>query len=241
MKLYSAIKSRPVHFRLLHARDKVPVRQQLVNPETNAVVPYAETRRAWQTAEGELVMLKPEELEALVPESTRNIQLRGFFPSTTIDHRWYDRPYYLGPDADGDTGNYTALVGALEAEGVEGLASWVMRKKAYIGALRVYRGHPVLISLRHADQVVLGNELRPPTGRAPAKRELEMARKLVAMLESDFEPEEYRNEYRERVMDMLERKRKGGRIVKKPVKAKQASPDLAAALESSLESVRKRA
>lgn len=241
VKLYSAIADRPIHFRLLHAKDKVPVRQQWVNPGTNAIVAHADTHRAWQTAEGELVMLQPEELEKLVPESSRDIRLRYFFRASAIDHRWYDRPYYLGPDPEGDSGSYAALIAALEAEQLEGLANWVMRKKEYFGALRLYRGYPVLVSLRHANQVVLGRELKPPTGKPLAKREMDMGRQLIAMLESDFEPEEYSNQYRERVLKMLEKKRKGGRISKTAVKRKAPSPDLEVALASSLDSARKRA
>lgn len=136
VKLYSAVEDRSVHFRLLHADDYTPVRQILVNPHTDEVEPYQKTYRGYPTHEGHWVMLRPEELSALEPEPSRDIEILRFLPPKAIDHRWYLRPYYLGPD--GATDAYFALAAALEREGKEALARWVMRKKEYLGALRAH-------------------------------------------------------------------------------------------------------
>src|SRR5690554_1251956 len=117
VKLYSAIQDRGVHFRLLHEKDHSPVRQAMVNPETDEIVPYAETRRAYRTDEGSLVMFSQDELKALQPDSGRDIEIIQFMPPTLIDHRWYDRPYYLGPD--GSEPPYIALATALERSAKE--------------------------------------------------------------------------------------------------------------------------
>src|SRR5690554_4922940 len=98
VKLYSAVEDRDVHFRLLHESDRVPVRQQLVNPDTDEVVPYEDTRRGLATDDGELVVFEGDELDALEPEASRDIEVLAFLPHEEIDHRWYLRPYYLGPD-----------------------------------------------------------------------------------------------------------------------------------------------
>ncbi|MEC9482783.1 MAG: Ku protein, partial [Halomonas sp.] len=196
VKLYSAVQDRSVHFRLLHAKDRSPVEQAMVNPQNDEVVPYARTRRAYPTDEGSLVILDNEELDALAPEQTRDIEVTRFLPSGAIDHRWYNRPYYLGPD--GSEEDYFALIEALERSGREGLARWVMRKKAYVGALRLHQGYPMLMSLRHDEEVVALDTLSEPGGARLDDKELDMAQQLIGMLEAPFEPQQYHDEYRER-------------------------------------------
>lgn len=97
VKLYSAVEDKSVSFRLLHREDGVPVRQALVNPETNEVVEYSDSQRGFVTDKGELVTLDDEELEELEPESSRTIEISRFVPSDSVESRWYLRPYYLGP------------------------------------------------------------------------------------------------------------------------------------------------
>ena len=239
VKLYSAVQDRSVHFRLLHEKDHSPVRQAMINPDTGKAVPHAETRRAYRTAEGSLVMFDKEELEALEPDSGRDIEIVSFLPPQAIDHRWYDRPYYLGPD--GSDSLYFALAEALERSGKEGLAHWVMRKKSYIGALRLHCGVPMLMSLRHAEQVVPVDALEPPKGKALDAKELDMARQLIGMLEAEFDPHEYHDEYRERVLELIEAKRLGKRVKVTLIRRREATDDLAQALEASLKKERKRA
>lgn len=234
IKMFSAIEDRDVHFRLLHRKDKLPVKQAMVNPETDSIVPYAETKRAFVTDEGDLVMLDREELDALEPEKSRDIDILHFLPQHEIDHRWYDRPYYLGPDGAND--EYFALAAGLESAKMEGLAHWVMRNKEYIGALRVHDGYPMLMSLRHAEEVIPVESLEAPSGKPLDEKELSMARQLIAMLEAKFEPQEYRDEYRERVLKMLEAKKAGHTVKVVPFRKRAPSEDLTAALEASLRS-----
>lgn len=234
VKLYSGIEDRDVHFRLLHRKDKFPVKQAMVNPQTDAIVPYAETKRAYVTDAGDLVMLEKDELDALAPEKSRDIDVMHFLPQHEIDHRWYDRPYYLGPD--GASEEYFAMTAGLESSGMEGLAHWVMRNKEYIGALRVHDGYPMLMSLRHAEEVIPVESLQAPTGKPLDERELAMARQLISMLEAKFEPEKYRDEYRERVLEMLEAKQQGRTVKVLPFRRRAPSEDLTAALEASLRS-----
>jgi DNA end-binding protein Ku len=243
VKLYSAVTDRTVHFRLLHRKDQVPVRQQLINPDTDRIVPFSEALRAYPTDSGELVLLDKKELEKQVPRASRDIEILYFLDAREIDHRWYDRPYYLGPDGAGDA--YHALAAALEGDGDDspvGVARWTMRNKIYNGALRLYQGYPMLMSLRNAEEVVPVESLEAPSGKELDERELGMARQLIAMLEAPFEPEQYRDEYRDRLMDFIETKRKGGTITTMPPqRQKAASNDLANALEASLKNLRRSA
>jgi DNA end-binding protein Ku len=236
VKLYSAVEDRTVHFRLLHKADQAPVKQAMINPDTERVVPIRDTWRAYSTGEGYQVLLSSGELEALKPEPSRDIQVLSFLPADAIDHRWYDRPYYLGPDNAVD--RYTALAQVLAQSGREALVHWVMRNKEYYGTLTVYRGYPMLISLRHTEQVVSTDELQAPTGKPLDDKELAMARQLIGMLNADFSPEEYQDEYRERVLELVDKKQRGGSVKRAPPVKKEASDDLTRALEASLKGAR---
>ncbi|MCA1779259.1 MAG: hypothetical protein LC637_07750 [Xanthomonadaceae bacterium] len=240
VKLYSAIEDRNIRFRILNRADSRPVRQAMVNPETDEIVPHDETRRAYVAENGDRTILNSDELDALEPEPSREIEILAFLPVSQIDHRWYDRPYYLGPD--GNSAAYFAFAEAMENSELEGLARWVMRGKSYIGALRLHQGYPVLMSLRHADEVVSAENLEAPGGSALNPKELEMARQLIGMLAADLDLSDFHDAYRDRVVKLIESKAKGGPRLKlvKPSK-KKPSEDLTRALQESLQSVRKSA
>jgi DNA end-binding protein Ku len=208
VKLYSAVQDRTVHFRLLHKADKQPVKQKLVSSGSGDVVDYGEVRKAYPLTRGRMVALEKEELEKLEPKDSRDIEITRFVGPHEIDHRMYSRAYYLGPD--GNQKAYFAAAAALEKKKKEGVARWTMRDKEYIGALRAEDGYLMLIVLRHADEIIAADALKPPSGRALQKRELDMATQLVTALHGEFDPTEYRDEYRARVMELVEAKAAGG-------------------------------
>jgi DNA end-binding protein Ku len=238
VKLYSAVQDRGVSFRLLDAETERPVKQRMVNPVTGDAVPYEEIRRGFELDDGVFVVLDDEELEALQPEKSRDIEVTRFLDPSVISHQWYDRPYHLGPDEDREA--YYALTEALEREEKEGLARWTMRNKEYVGALRAEDGHLVLITLRHAEEVIPAESLEPPRGREPDERELKMAEQLVSALEDEFDPEEYRDEYRDRVLELVAAKAEGKTLEFPEPRRRQAEGDLAQSLEASLAAARER-
>lgn len=239
VKLYSAVKDHDIRFRLLHKTDKTPVKQELVSSESGEVVEYAEVRKALPVARGRMVLLEKEELQTLSPEESRDIEVTRFVNIGDIDHRWYERPYFLGPD--GDAKSYFAAAKALANKKKEGVARWVMRDRAYIGALREEQGFLMLITLRHADEIIAAESLKPPSGRALQKREIEMAEQLVGALHAEFDPEQFRDDYRDRVMDLIETKAAGKKpkVVKFRPKAKETD-DVAGALEASLAGMKRK-
>jgi len=240
VKLYSAVQDSGVHFRMLHRKDREPVKQAMVNPLTDEVVPYERIRKAWASEGGDLVVLETGELKALEPEPSRDILVERFLPRGTVDPRWYERPYYLGPDGSSEA--YFALGQALEEGGYEGLAHWTMRNREYVGALSVHEGYPMLMALRHAEEVVPAEALEPPGGKPLDTRELQMARQLIGMLEAEFNPTEYKDEYRERVLKLIETKRKGGKLKVVPFRPrKPVEKDLGDVLAASLAQVKKSA
>jgi DNA end-binding protein Ku len=231
VKLYSAVQDRSVSFRLLDAKRKEPVKQQMVDPQSGKVVDSSEVRRAYETDEG-LVVLSDEDLAQLEPEPSRDIEIERFVPPEQITHQWYDRPYYLGPDES--EASYSALAEALRRKELEGVARWVMRKKDYVGALRVEGDYLMLITLRHAGEVVPASALTPPAGRDLDQRELQMARQLIAAMEDDLDLAAYRDEYRERVLELVQAK-EAGKVVEFPkAPRKEREKSLADVLERSL-------
>jgi DNA end-binding protein Ku len=243
VKLYSAVEDRTVHFNLLDRDAGSRVKQRMVVPSSGDPVPREEIRKGFETRPGEFVVLSDEEVEELSPEASRDIEITRFVPEAEVDHTWYDRPYSLGPDDSGgdDVGrDYFALAEALAKRGREGVARWVMRNKEYVGALRAEGDHLALITLRHPGEVIPADALSPPGGRKLDAKELDMAEQLVDALADDFEPESYADDYRERVMELLEAKAGGETIeVKAPEPEKEESDDLAGALEASLAGLKK--
>jgi DNA end-binding protein Ku len=237
VRMYSAAQDKDVHFHMLHERDQERVRQRMVHPGTGEEVPRDQIRRGFEVEPGTFVLLTPEELEQLTPEASREISVTHFVPRDAIDQAWYVRPYYLGPD--GEDARYAALAAALEKEGRAGVAHWVTRKKQYSGALHGRDGRLVLLTMRPAEEVVDVSQLEAPGGRPLDKRELQLAEQLVSALTADFDPAAFRDEHRDRVLELIEAKRTGGKIHKPRVPRKAEPASLATALAASLKHVRK--
>jgi DNA end-binding protein Ku len=207
VKLYAAVQDTTPHFRLLHGADRAPVQQQMIDPVRGEPVPKEQIQKGLQVTEGVFVVLTDEDQQALEPEPSRAIHVEQLVDPDRVDPRWFNRPYYLGPD--GDEEGYFALAQALERRGRLGIARWVMRKKGYQGALQARNGYLMLETLRHAEEMVGLERIQPPAERTPDPRELKLAEQLVAALEDRFEPEAYHDEYRERVMALIEDKAHG--------------------------------
>jgi len=238
VKMYSAVQDRAVHFRMLDAKRREPVKQHMIDPDSGKVVESEKIRRAFEGDEGQLVILEEEELEKVLPKPSREIEITRFLPPGQITHQWYDRPYYLGPDEE--EGRYFALAQALRKRKVEALARWVMRNKEYVGALRAEGDYLMLITLRHAGEVIPASALEAPRGRELDAREVAMARQLVASMEDRFDIAAWHDEYRERVVELVEAKA-AGKVLKFPT-APARNPELSLAdvLEQSVAATRKR-
>lgn len=238
VKLYSAVTNRTVHFRLLHKTDKQPVKQQLVSSDSGEAIEYGEVKKAFPLTRGRMVLLEKEELEKLEPKDSRDIEITRFVNLGDIDHRWYERAYYLGPD--GDQKGYFAAAAALERKKKEGVARWVMRDKSYVGALRAEGGYLMLITLRHAEEIISADALQPPAGRALAAREVEMASQLLTALHDEFDPTQFHDEYRARVMELIETKAAGRKPKVVKFRPKTDTDDVTDALAASLAGMKKR-
>jgi DNA end-binding protein Ku len=232
VQLYSAVQDQGIHFRLLHSSDDVPVEQRIVRKSDGKEVPKEERRKAYPIDRTEAVIIQPEELENLQPEPSREIHLCRFVKAGVLNEQWFDRPYYLGPDKD--DADYFALAQAIEKSKVVGVARWVMRKARYLGALTANDGYLVMTTLRRADQVIAVSSIEVPESRRPDEKEIKLAENLVSSIEGDFDPKLWKNEYRERVHELIEAKARGKVVKLAPVKAKREGGDLADLLQRSL-------
>ncbi len=240
VKLYSAVQDQAIRFRLLHADDRQPVQQKMIDADNGEAVESAAIRKAFPLGRGRLLMLEEQDLEKLEPKESRDIEITRFVDPAQIDHRWYERAYYLGPD--GDAKDYFAAASALDSKKKEGVARWVMRNREYVGALRAEDGYLMLITLRYADEVVDVDSLPKPGGRPLQKKELAMAEQLVSALSGHFDPSQYKDEYRARVMDLIKTKQRGGKPKVKVFKPREQKEDqLDDVLAASLAGLRKKA
>lgn len=237
VKLYSAVQDRTIRFNVLDERHKMRVKQHMIDPDSGEEVPTEEIRKGYEIEPGRFVILTESDLEALQPPPSRDIEIDEFVDQDKISQQWFERPYYLGPD-DGAK-EYFALAEALKNQEKEGIAHWVMRNKYYTGVLRSIDDYLYLFTLRDAKEVISAADLPKPSGAAPTQKELAMAKQLVEMLRGDFDPAEYKDEYRERVEKFIEQKAKGHRPRLQAVKTKRKTESLDAALAKSLASLKK--
>jgi DNA end-binding protein Ku len=237
VKLYSAVVDRTVHFHILDEKHLMRVKQHMVSPESGDEVATEEIQKGYEIEPGRFVVVTDEELEQLEPKASREIEIAEFVPPEAISQQWYERPYYLAPD--GDVKAYFALVEALKNRNREGVAHWVMRKKNYFGALRAEGDYLILVTLRNAEEVISAKDLPKPAGRASTQKELNMAKQLIGMLEDEFNAADYKDEYRERVMEFIEKKAKGKAPRLRAVKAKRKPSSLDSVLQKSLQALRK--
>jgi DNA end-binding protein Ku len=237
VKLYSAIKDQTVRFHILDVKSKTRVKQHMINPETGNEVSKEEVQKGFEVEPGTFVILDQHELESLEPEASREIEVEQFVPPEEIPPEYYDRPYYLAPD--GDAAAYFAFAEALSNKNREGVVRWVMRKQPYVGALRSEDDHLILFTLRNTEEVLSAKDLPRPAGRAPEKKELNMAKQLVELLKGEFDPKDYKDEYRERVMEFVEKKAKGHKPRLRLVKEKKKAASLDKVLTKSIEALKK--
>lgn len=238
IKLYSAVEDRKVHFRLLHAVDREPVEQRIVRKSDGKEVPKEDRRKAFPLDRDTAVVLQPDDLEELEPPASRDVHFCRFVQASAIGDRWFDRPYFVGPDDDDE--GYFALAEVMAKKKLVGVGRWVMRKKPYLGALTVSDGYLTMITLRRADQVISVAGTETPASRRPDAKELKLAEQLVHSIADDFDPGRWEDEYRSRVEKLIEAKSRGEALeVPKPRK-KRAGRGLAEQLRESLSAAKER-
>jgi DNA end-binding protein Ku len=244
VKLYSAVSKQTVRFRELREGDGSRVKHKRVAESDGKEVPYEKIVKGYEYAPDQYVVLTRDELAELEPQRSRAIEIQDFVDLDDIDPIYFEQPYYLGPDKGAERA-YALLVQAMKDARKVAVARFVLRNKEHLAAIRPMEDVLTLTTMRFHDEVTSPQDLdgevfEEAKPKKPEKRELEMAKQLIDSLTNDFEPGKYRDEYREELLDLLERKAEGKEVVSaateepKPTKA----PDLMAALEESLAAVK---
>jgi DNA end-binding protein Ku len=237
VRLVSATKSRDVSFNQLEEGTGARIRYKKVSDQTGEEVPPDKIKRGYEISKGRYVMIEPDELDVLRPKGSHAIEIEEFVDLDEIDPLYFEQPYYLVPDAKG-VKPYKLLVEAMNELNKVAIGRIIVRSKERLVAIRTVDDMLCIETMRYADEVLPREGLIPSDSDVElTDREVAMARQLVESLASEeFVPEKYHDEYREQVLDLIERKAAGESIVAEPmVEAPAKVLDLVAALEASLE------
>jgi DNA end-binding protein Ku len=236
VKLHTAVKEERIQFHLLHRRDHIKLKQQMICAHEKVPVPAEEQVRGLELEDGKYLLVDPAELEQVEPEESRTIDVHEFVKADQIDPVFLERVYFLEPD-DRVKG-YNALAGALRALDMVGICTWTMRKRSYLGALQMSGKTLRLNTLRYADEVISVKSLELP--KIPlAEKELKIGGDLIDQLTAPFQPQKFENEHQKKLQQLIDKKARGEKIaLLRPRRLKPTSSDkLLQALEASLRKV----
>lgn len=241
VKLYTAVRENAIHFHLLGPDGKCRLRRKLVCPETGKEVEWKQTKRGYEIAPDQYVVVDDEELGRLKPQASRSIEIQDFVDLGEIEPVYYGDSYYLAPDHRAGKA-FRLLHDAMARSKKVGIATFVMRQKQHLAAIRPVDQIMMLATMHYADEIVPASELEEAGGEAKLdKRELEMANRLIETLSGPFDPSKYRDDYREEVMKLIESKAEGGEVYIPPPHEEPAKVrTLVRALEESLAAATRR-
>ena len=235
VKLFSAVEDHAVHFHEVRLRDGCRIVHRRVGSESGREVPAERIGKAYETSRGHQVVLEDKEIAAARGSRPKVIELEHFIETAQIDPVYYDHPYILGAQPGGERA-YRILRGALKRSGKVGIGRFVMRAREQLVAVGP-RGEALeLYTMRFADEIVGHGDLDVPAlRRAPAKKEIEMAKRLIDTLAGEWKPSRHKDRYRASVLELIERKA-AGKDIKPPTRQPPKPPDdLLVALRESLD------
>ena len=241
VKLFGATSKKDVRFHQLHDADGARIQQKRVCSKDGKEVPLEHIVKGYEVSRDRYVLITPEELDSLDPKATRTIDIQDFVELDEIDPVYFDSTYYLVPEK-GASKAYRLLLEAMRESKKVAIARVVLRQKQHLVALRPLEDALSMSSMLYADEVVSTDQLEDlPEDVEVSERELKMANQLIESLTSEWRPEQYRDDYRERVLELIEKKAAGQEIAVAAVEEEQAPVvDLMAALEASLAAAKDR-
>jgi DNA end-binding protein Ku len=240
VKLYHAVRRQSVSFNQLDDRTMARIRYQKVSALDGEEVPDEHIVKGYEVSKDRYVVVDPDELEPFMPAATKTVDLEEFVDLVEIDPVYFDSAYYVAPGANPKP--YVLLARAMEEAGKVGIGRFVMRNKQYTAAIRAEDGRLLMSTLAYADEVIDPATIEELQGLADVEvssKEIAMAESLVDSLTAAFEPEKYRDEYREQVLDLIQIKASGEEFtVPEEVAEKPKVVDLMAALEASVKAAK---
>ena len=234
--LYPATRHEELKFHLLRASDLSPINYKRVAEADGKEVPKEQIVKGFEYEKGRFVVLQEDDFARIEQEASHTVHILDFVQLDQVDPMFFSKPYYMEPEKGGERA-YALLREALVGSGKIGIAKVVIRTREYLAAVKPARSGLVLELLHFADEMADPSELRLPEGHPPSPKELQMAKALIEGLTTDWNPEKYKDEYRDAVLHLIEEKvEHGGEL---PGKAKPAAPrkhtiDLLPLLEQSL-------
>jgi DNA end-binding protein Ku len=243
VKLYSAVSRKTVRFHQVDTRTGARVKQKRVSAADGSEVAWDDIAKGYEQADGEYVLLTDSDLSALDAKATKTIEIEQFVDLSEIDPIMYDAPYNVVPDPSTPK-PYALLLEAMEASGKVAIARFVMRTKEHICALRPLDGRLVLSTMVYPDEVNDPAEyeaLEAVSDVTVSDKERKVAEALIDSLTEPFDPAEYRDEYREKVLDLIEAKASGATEIVEaaPEEEDEKVVDIMAALEASIAEAKK--
>jgi DNA end-binding protein Ku len=236
--LYPATRREELKFRLLRKSDLSPVSYKRVAEKDGKEVPWDQIVKGYEYEKGKYVVLKDEDFERVDLEATQTVDIQDFVDQEEIDPMFFYKPYYLEPQKGGDKA-YALLRDALKDSNKVGIAKVVIKTRQYLAGVKPEDGALVLELMHFADELADPAKLHVPKKTEVGKREMNMAKSLIDSMSSKWDPEKYRDDYREALMDVIEEKvEAGGKgIEEKPKKAPKPTKviDLVSVLQKSLE------
>jgi DNA end-binding protein Ku len=236
IELHTAVRDTRPHFRMLHAKDKSPVRFERVCIRDGHPVAWEDLVKGYEYSKGHFVVLSKEDFRAAAVEKTRTIDIIDFVKSEEIDDRYFETPYYVTPATGGDRA-YALLREAIRESGRVGIAKFILRDTQHLAAVEVIEDAIVLSVMRFADELVDESQLSFPPAKDIRKAELDMAKALVNSLAAEWDASKYTDEYRANLMRIIQGKMKGKEVtLESPEEPRQAEVvDLMERLRRSLE------
>ncbi|HEY0782659.1 MAG TPA: Ku protein [Thermoanaerobaculia bacterium] len=212
-----------IHFHLLDRRTLGPLHMKRVT-ESGREVAWDETVRGYELDDGRYVVVSDEDLERVNPEATQTVDITDFVDLAAISPLYFDRPYYLAPDRKSER-SYVLLREALRRTGKVGIAQVVIRTKQYLAAVVAVDAVLALLLLRYAHELHASAELEVPAGKAGVTdKELDMAERLVLGMVSDWEPDRYKDTYRDDLLRTIEKRAKAGQLAEAPAAKREKKP-----------------
>jgi DNA end-binding protein Ku len=236
IELHTAIRNHRPKFRMLHAKDKSPVKFERVCIRDGKPVAWEDLVKGYEYAKGHFVVLSKEDFQTAALEKTRTVDIVDFVSAEEIDDRFFETPYYLVPAKGGERA-YALLREAIRESGRIGIAKFILREAQHLAAVEVIENAIVLTVMRFADELVDVAQFDLPRSEGVRKPELDMAKALVNSLAAEWDPSKYTDEYRDNLMKVIQAKVKGKKPDLEPIaEPRQAEVvDLMERLRRSLE------
>ena len=236
--LYPATRKEELRFRLLRKTDLSPVNYKRVAEKDGKEVPWDQIVKGYEYEKGKYIVLKEEDFQRVDLEATQTVDIQDFVDLDEIDPIFFYRPYYLEPQKGGDKA-YVLLRDSLERKKKVGIAKVVIKTRQYLAGVKPEDSALVLELMHFADELADTSELHLPKKVEVGKREMNMATALIDGMSSKWNPEKYKDDYREALMEVIEEKVEAGgkEIEEKPTKTPKPTKviDLVKVLQQSLE------